>query len=161
MPLCTDVRLLKSCNPKFPNRCIACSGPSPDSSIGVGDLSVGWFSFLTDIPEGWSSVNVPIHSVCKRPFRLRRWATRLGYLALAFVLWWFLGESIVAILPKGLERIGTKVILVLMLAPVIIIEMFRPPRFDITVGKYEVTFEFADPDYAAAFAVLNRAGLLK
>ena len=155
MPLSTDVQLSINVRPKFPKRCIVCSGRSPDSETGVGDLTVGWFSFFTDIPEGWGTVMVPIHSACRKPFKLRRWITRIGYLALACVLWWLFGEQIEAILPEIMRRPGRKVLLVAMMLPVLILEMFNPPRFDITVGKYYVTFEFADKRYAAAFARKN------
>jgi hypothetical protein len=155
MPLSTDVELSINIRPQFPNCCIVCSGERPDTTMSVGDLAVGWFSFFTDIPEGWGSVTVPVHATCKKPFKLRRWLTRIGYLAIAVILWWQFGEQIEALLPEIIRRPGRKVILIAMMLPVVLIEMFKPPRFDIAVGKYYVTFEFADMRYAAAFAEHN------
>jgi hypothetical protein len=116
---------------------------------------IGWFSFFTDIPEGWGSVTVPVHTRCRKPFRLRRWLTRLGYLVLAFATWWLVGKHIEAILPDIIRRPGRKVLLGVMLLPVILIDVFNPPRFDITVSKYYIDFQFADRQYAAAFAKAN------
>lgn len=155
MPLSTDVRLSVNVQPRFPKRCIVCSQQRPDQTIGVGDLAVGWFSFFTDIPEGWGSVSVPIHAGCRRPFRTRRWLTRLGYVAAVLFLYWLLGEQLESLLPTGLRRIGLKVAFIVLLLPLIVMEMLHPARFDITVSKYHVDFEFADPVYAAAFAKLN------
>lgn len=160
MSLSSDVCLPKTTRPKFPNRCIVCSGEKPDAKMGVGDLAIGWFSFFTDIPEGWGSVVVPVHTKCRHPFRLRRWGTRLAYLVIAALLWWLLGDYVVAVLPEGLRRIGSKLALLLMLAPVVLIELFNPPRFDITVRKHDVTFLFADINYASSFAKLNNSKLL-
>lgn len=153
MPLSTDVQLSINIKPKFPRRCIVCSEKNPDTKMGVGDLMIGWFSFFTDIPEGWGSVTVPVHRECKRPFRLRRWLTRIGYFVLMLAIWSQFGEQIEAMLP--FPRLTRKFALIFMLLPVFIFEMFHPPRFDITVTKYYVTFEFADIRYAAAFAKQN------
>ncbi len=54
-----------------------------------------------------------------------------------------------------IRRPGRKIAAVIILLPVIVAEMLNPPRFDIAVGKYYVTFEFADKVYAAAFAKKN------
>lgn len=155
MPLSTEVQLSVNKTPRFPKRCIVCSGKSPDARMRVGDLLTGWFSLFTDIPEGWGSVTVPVHSSCKRPFRLRRWLTRLGYMALAFLIWWRFGEQIEAVLPDAIRRPGRQILLAAFLFPVFLIELFLPPRFDITFSKYYVTFEFADSRYALDFAKTN------
>lgn len=156
MPLSTDVEISVNIRPTFPQRCVVCSGEQPDSTVGVGDLMIGWFSFFTDLPEGWRQVNVPVHTDCRRPFKLRRWLSRLAYLAIAILIWSYFGEQIEAWLPEMIRRPGRKVVLVGLMAPFIIVELFFPPRFDITATKYYVTFEFADPRYAAAFALENR-----
>lgn len=155
MPLSTDVELSVNKKPKFPRRCIVCSGPEPDHKMRVGDLLVGWFSFSTDIPAGWSSVQVPVHRQCQRPFKLRRWLTRLGYMALVAAILYFFHARIESIVPAAFGRFGMKVVIVLMILPVAVLEILYPPRFDITAGKHFITFEFADGIYAAAFAKKN------
>lgn len=156
MPLATDVKISVNWNPQFPKRCVVCSGEAPDARMSVGDLTVGWFSFWTDIPEGWGSVTVPVHTSCKKPFRLRRWLSRIAFIVIAFVLWWFFGEWIDSILPVSGRNVGRKVLLILMMLPVFLIEVIFPPRFDITVEQYYVTFHFADAAYALEFAKQNR-----
>lgn len=108
-------------------------------------MAVGWFSFFTDIPEGWGSVSVPIHAGCRRPFRTRRWLTRLGYVAAVLFLYWLLGEQLESLLPTGLRRIGLKVAFIVLLLPLIVMEMLHPARFDIRVSKYHVDFEIRRP----------------
>ena len=152
----TDVKLSVLIKPEFPDRCVVCSGNAPDSTMGVGDLMIGWFSFFSDIPEGWSSVKVPVHSDCKGPFRLRRWLSRLIYFALAIAIWCLFGGQIEAMFPEIIMRLGSKVVMVLLLLPGMALEMFYPPRFDITVSKYYITFEFSDSRYALEFAECNK-----
>jgi len=117
---------------------------------------VGWFSFLTDIPEGCGEVKVPVHRKCRGAFRLRRWMGRLFYFAVVIGCFWLFWEPMQAALPVGIERIGMKVAALAAICPLVMIEhVFFPPRFDITVTKYYITFEFADARYAADFARLN------
>ena len=155
MPVSTDVKLSVNVRPRFPKRCIVCSGREPDARTSVGDLMIGWFSFFTDIPEGWGSITVPVHKKCNRPFKLRRWLTRIGYIALAGVLCWLFGNQIDALFPVAFRQLGRKITVGAMMVPVCLIEVFFPPRFDITVSKYYITFWFADKGYAAAFAKRN------
>src|SRR5580704_5496663 len=114
MPISTDVKLSVNVRPQFPKRCIVCSEERPDAKMGVGDLLIGWFSFFTDIPEGWGTITVPVHARCKRPFKIRRWLTRMGYIAIAAVLWWLVHQQVEALLPLAFRRLGSKIILIPM-----------------------------------------------
>ena len=142
--------------PRFPKRCVVCSGLAPDEKIGVGDFIVSWLGFLTDIPEGWEEVRVPVHSRCKWRFRMRRWIARLTYLVVTGALYYHFGEQIEAFLPISLRRIGLKIVFVILLIPLAYIEVIFPPRFDVTFFSDTVDFEFMDPDYAAKFIERNR-----
>ena len=155
MLLSTDVKLSVNVKPKFPKRCVVCSGKSPDKRMSVGDFMVGWFSLFTDLPEGWGSVSVPVHTECKRPFRLRRWMTRISYISTACLIYWYFGAPLEAMFPAEIRQLGRKIILFPILFLMGLIEAFYPQRFDISVSKYYITFQFADPLYAAAFAKAN------
>jgi hypothetical protein len=52
--------------------------------------------------------------------------------------------------------VGRKVLLILMMSPVFLIEVIFPPRFDIALEQYYVTFHFADVAYALEFAKQDR-----
>ena len=149
------VTLGLSDKPRFPKRCIVCSQLSPDTRIGVGDFVVSWFGFVTDIPEGWGEVQVPIHNWCKWRFRGRRWLTRLAYFALIGILYWLCGSQIQEMFPRPLRRIGLKVVFTILLIPVVFIEKLFPPRFDMTVYSETIEYEFLDSDYADEFAHRN------
>jgi hypothetical protein len=155
MPLATDVDISVNKRPRFPKRCIVCTGREPNTKMVIGDFLVGWFSFFTNIPEGWGSVTVPVHAECKRPFKLRRWLTRICYIVFFAVIWTYFGDQIEALFPPIIRNPGRKVAAVIILSPLILIDVFYPPRFDISVSKYYVTFLFIDKDFAAAFAKKN------
>lgn len=146
--------------PRFPKRCVVCSGSRPDSKMGVGDFIHSWFSFMTDLPEGWGEVRAPVHNRCKWQFRLRRWLTRLVYLSLVVVLYWQFGNWFEAQLPRPLSSLGMKVIFTIMLIPVIFVEHWIcPPRFDVTFFEETVDFDFVDMHYAMEFREKNKEHL--
>ncbi len=145
--------------PRFPKCCVVCSQSSPNERIGVGDFMVSWFGFLTDIPEGWGGVRIPVHSRCKWRFRLRRWLVRLGYIALTGVLYWTFEEQLEAMIPLPARRIGTKIVLCVMLLPVAFIETFFPPRFDVTFYPETAEYEFVDALLAFEFRRLNHKNI--
>mgnify|MGYP006969367693 FL=1 len=155
MPLCTEVEISVNKRPKFPNRCVVCAGQKPDTKMVIGDFRMGWFSFFSNIPEGWSSVTVPVHAKCRRPYKLRRWLTRIDYLVLLAVIWNYFGDQIEALIPAAVRNPGRKVAALIILSPVILIELLNPPRFDVSVGKHYVSFQFVDKEYAGAFAKIN------
>lgn len=148
----TEVSISVNKVPKFPKRCLVCCEKNPDTRMRVGDFLVGWFSFFTDIPEGWGDVVVPVHAGCKRPFRLRRWLTRLGCIAFGSLMLYAFHDQIEAVLPG---RFGRKIFLFIALIPLAVLELMNPPQFDVTFTKYYVIFQFANPRFAAAFAKHN------
>lgn len=123
--------------------------------MNVGDLLVGWFSFFTDIPEGWNSVTVPVHVQCRRPFRTRRWLSRAAWMGMTFLVLWLFGDQIEALLPDAFRNALRKIAILVILMPALLFEALNPPAFDLTFTKYYITFEFADIRYAAAFAKIN------
>ncbi len=154
------VSMRLSVKPRFPKRCVVCHQTHPDTKVGVGDFIHSWFSFLTDIPDGWGEVLAPIHNRCKWRFRLRRWLTRLGYCSLVGILYWKFGDWFETQLPRPLQRMGMKVVFAIMLLPVALVESwFWPQRFDVTFFDDTVDFDFSDPSYAMEFREKNKEHL--
>lgn len=142
--------------PRFPKRCVVCGEKSPDKRIGVGNYVVSWFGFLTDIPEGWGEVRIPVHSRCQWKFRMERWLTYLVYFVVIGTLYWQFGEQLEEMFPLPLKRIGMKICLAVMLLPVILVRLIFPSRFDVMFTEETADFHFSDSSYASEFTRLNQ-----
>ena len=153
MAMSHSVTLPKEIRPRFPVRCVFSDEPHPDSSATIWTLGGGflsWFSILFARPH---RVTFPIMSRHKTRFFVCR------YLSFA----WFLAAVVVAVflVMPYLETRGIEGKLPLMLgvlfvvSPFILVRVFVPPRFDITVAADNVEYEFASRLYADEFLSLN------
>lgn len=149
-----DVTLPKDQQPEFPDRCVACGTPSPDSFYQAVTYAVSWWNFWWIGIGKRSTVQVPACASCCRVMYLKR-RVRLGIRGVSMVLavvgavyllQWYQGPF--------KKQIGMGVGLFLML-PVIIWEVFNPPHFDMTVESKTVDYEFLDRAYADEFVALN------
>lgn len=161
MPQVYSISLRRYEKPRFPKRCVICGQDHPDEKVGVSDFAVSWFSFLSDIPDDWASVQVPIHYRCKWRFRARRWGTRLVYLVLAGLICWQTLPWIKLQMQGRLPRIAEKIVIAVLLIPVAFLEVIFPPAFDVTFFEESVEFDFLDPVYCQDFRERNAERLVR
>lgn len=155
MPNVYSVSLRRHEKPRFPKGCVVCGMDHPDEKIGVSDFAISWFSFVSDIPDDWGSVRVPIHKRCKWGFRIRRWGGRIIYTVLAGIFLWQIVPWVESLVGERIPRIARKVIFAVSIVPVVFIESFFPPAFDVTFFEDSVEFDFLDPHYCLEFRERN------
>lgn len=154
----TTVTLDRSQPPRFPRRCLVC-GEDPDSHLDLLQNSQSVWLILLFPPLyllGWSRVRVPVCRGCQAQFLFQRWGRwvvciLLIIVALAFVGPWFRSWS-----PGIARRLVTLLVVVLLLTPYWLFEVFCPAIFSTQASYRQVGYDFADEDYAQAFALLNR-----
>ncbi|WP_169973612.1 hypothetical protein [Tautonia rosea] len=155
MPVSTDVNLPKSHPAVFPDRCIACGVDEPGVSYRVGTNAIGWWTLAF-----WSfgrrfTVDVPACESCRDRMHRQRWfrlavsavGVVIGVGVAFFLLQWYEGPF---------KRWFAMGIALACLLPVFLWETFFPRPIDLTAYSNTVDYEFLDPDYAEAFAELNR-----
>lgn len=155
MPWSTDVSLPRAYTPAFPDRCVACGRPGPDSTYTTATRSIGWWSVL----PGWFGARVeatapacePCRLAMTRQRRVRQAVNAVCILAGAGAAVWLLGWY----RGPGRKVLLTGAVLVL-LTPLMVWELLNPRPFDLTAYAETVDYEFRDPAYAAEFAALNR-----
>lgn len=159
LPLSTDVRLPRTIAAIFPDLCCGCLREQPGDSIVVKGRRVGWLEIF--LPWLWFfgkrvRVEVPVCAAC-RPGLLatRRWTLLLIIVGIGvagyFVFPW--AKSL------GLSRSMTKLVslaaVLAVLAPGWLYWALHPPKFDLTVFRDHIDYEFASPEYARRFADCN------
>jgi hypothetical protein len=156
MPTSTNISLPSNQKPRFPEKCIVCEAV-PNSTIKIARTSQN--SLLTLVLPililfGWSRVEAPICQRCKPRFRFQHWGRDLlcliVVLALASWLWPMFKDW--SSLNRKLAMLG---LFLLAFAPFVLAETYWPRRFDATMNKYRIEYEFAFASYANEFRELN------
>src|SRR5688500_16572464 len=73
MPLATDVKLLKTCTPSFPDRCIRCGAISPGATYAVRKRTAGWLTVLIGYSGDRFTSRVPACAPCASRLARQRW----------------------------------------------------------------------------------------
>jgi hypothetical protein len=151
-----DIVLPKADLAIFPDRCIYSSESGADDSVLViANSQNPILSFFAPILLlfGWKSVRAPI----KKKYKIRYYFTSYGrdiiMILLAFLF-------VFAVMPSfdrsdSFRKIKGAGIVLLMLSPWIAFEVLFPRRFDITVTKDSISYEFTDEIFADEFAEIN------
>ncbi len=162
MGMSTNVRLPKDVKPIFPLRCVYSDAMHPDSEAGiVAHSQNSLLHFLSPflILFGWRKVRAPIFSRNHAKFYLQAYGRNLITLAVVIV-------ALVYIIPmfepgspwRKLKILG---LCLVALLPWILFQVLYPPRFDVTVYDDVVDYEFASAIYAAEFAEINSAHVIR
>lgn len=158
----TDVTLPRDYRPVFPDKCIVCHN-SPDSTIGIARNAQNPFVvFFVPILMlfGWSRVEIPICKRCKFRFRLQRWGRELTGWLLMLVACSFIWPYF-RTWPSLTRKIVVAALVIVVVSPHFLIEVFWPRIFDTTADSDSIDYEFASEEYADEFAVLNIEHVLK
>lgn len=152
MPMSVDVNLPLDHEPIFPDQCVGCGQPRPNTTFRVTDRTINWFSLTF-----WSKqvvAEVPVCEFCRRSMERQRvfrtvmdWVGMIAAIAVASLIFaWYSGAG---------KRIMVTVLAILLLAPLFVWQIFVPPPFSISALTETVDYEFRDRAYAEAFAELN------
>jgi hypothetical protein len=155
MHLSTDVNLPKTLRPTFPDRCVACGLPCPDSTIPVGTHAIGWWTIALWVHGARFSVDVPACEACRRQMVRQRWL-RLFVCGVFVVVGLGVALYVLGSFRGPLHRWLAMGIALLCLLPWIAWEIVSPPPIDLTAYSDTVDYEFRDEDYAQEFAMLNQ-----
>jgi hypothetical protein len=154
MPLSSDVKLAKTQQPVFPDRCIACGQEQPGNTIRVCTNAVGWWTIALWTFGPRFCVDVPACGGCRHKMVQQRWTRRIITWGLAFigaavamsVLQWYQGP---------LKRWLTVGIAFVSISPWFLWQAIFPPPIDLTAYTETVVYEFRNAVYAEEFASLN------
>lgn len=154
MPLSNDVRLPKSVKPVYPDRCVRCGLPRPESFVRITTHSIGWWTVVLMHMGKSFRATVPACRPCARRIRWQRWSRLAIFLA-----------CMVPAIPLAMYFLGSyrgpfrKVLgvgaTILLLSPYFLWEAFYAPVVNLTAYADEVDYEFTDREYAEEFAALN------
>jgi hypothetical protein len=149
------VRLRRSRDVRFPDRCVGCDGDPKGRAAAVWDHETAWWSYFVYFGR-FVSLQVPACFACKvRIFveQLVKYLFLIGGTAL--LLWFFFPSA--ATLPRGLLRVFTTVLfLVFGYGISLAAWLFIVPRtVELDVRSEWMAMEFDDEDYALDFEVLN------
>ena len=155
MPLSTDVNLPKSHPARFPDRCIVCGTDSPGSTMRVLTNSIGWWTWLFWFFGKPFCVRVPACNGCGRRLHLVRIFAFLIMVAIAYLSVKIFWPLVPADIPRAIRKLIFLGLFFLCASPILILQVFFPPPFDITAYKDSVDYEFRDEELAFEFAELN------
>jgi hypothetical protein len=149
-----DVKLPKTRQPEFPDRCVACGQKEPGNTIRVCTNAIGWWTIALWAFGPRFCVDVPACDGCRHKMLRQRWTRRIITWGSAFV-----GVAVaMAVLQRHngpLKRWLALGIALACMSPWFLWEMIFPPPIDLTAYKKNVDYEFRDAAYAQEFASLN------
>jgi fatty acid desaturase len=165
MPLSTDVRLPRNIVPVFPDACCSCGRDHPGDHILAKGRRVRFIELF--LPWLWFfgkrvKLEVPVCAACRpEVLATRRWMLVVlvvaGAIASYFVFPWVKSLE----LGRGMTKLVSLGAVVGAIAPLWIYWVFHPPKFDLTVFRDHVDYEFASADYARRFAECNPGAIFK
>jgi hypothetical protein len=150
-----DVSLPKDHTPEFPDVCVRCLRPQPDSSfVPQGGAVSWWTAFLLFTPGRRVK---PIAPACRSCARWMRWMRRFRLLGWLVVIAIAVVGSIALrkhVTPTWPRWVGY-VYLVLLMAPYFVFNAVIPPHYDVTEFPKTILYEFKSRVYAMLFAAHN------
>jgi hypothetical protein len=156
MPFSTDVNLPKSHKARFPNKCVVCGRPSPESTVRLITGSIGPWTWLLWHFGTPFTVKAPACTVCGwrlQVLRLTSLLVTIGACVVAIVVVWPMVSDRV---PRAARKWIVMGIALISLSPYFLYHTFFPPPFDITAYGDSVDYEFRNADLACEFAELNQ-----
>jgi hypothetical protein len=155
MPSSTDIKLPKTVTPIFPDRCVACGVPDPDSRLRVGTNAIGWWTiaFWTFGPR--FSVDVPACEGCRQQM-IRQRRLRLFVCGIFIVVGFGVALYVLGSFRGPVKRWLAMGIVLACMIPWFVWETFSPRPIDLTAYADSVQYEFRDEDYADEFLELNQ-----
>lgn len=156
MPFSTDINLPKTYKAKFPDKCVVCGRPSPDSTVRLITGAIGWWSWLLWHFGKPFTVVAPACRKCAWRLHARRFASLAMTVALCVVAVELFGPMVSASVSHGWRKWVMMGLALVCLAPLILYETVFPHPFNITAYGESVDYEFRDPARAREFAELNR-----
>ena len=156
MALATEVKLPRTQQPKFPDRCVFSGEDEPDEMDQFKVDSLSWSSTHAARQDGSISVvDVPVKRDYKRRLQRQR---KLG-----FALYGVYGivGAVIAMnaddwLGRDLSRFQTILTVIVGLSPVIAFQIFAPPAFAVRASGNNIVYEFKSAEYAGEFEALNK-----
>jgi hypothetical protein len=156
MPLSTDVNLPRSHKAKFPDKCVVCGRPSPESTVRLMTGALGWWTWLLWHFGSSFSVRAPACASCGRRLHVHRFAGLLITIGLAMAAVWFVWPLLSDQIPRPVRKWIVMGLAVICMSPQILWRVWSPDPFDITCYSESVDYEFRDEDMAHEFAELNQ-----
>jgi hypothetical protein len=156
MPFSTDVNLPKNHEARFPNKCVVCGCPSPESTVRLITGTIGWWTWLFwhfGLPF---TIKAPACTFCGWRLHLLRLASLLVTVAACVVSIWVVWPFVSNQVPRAVQKWVIMGLALICLLPYFLYQTFFPPPFDITAHGDSVDYEFRDPDMANEFAELNQ-----
>lgn len=160
MPMSSDVTLPRSKAVHFPDNCIRCGKEHPGETLAYSARESNFFSnwFLWWWPGKKVTVHVPVCSDCTAPLKRARtrrevinWIAVIAAVAICVPVIGHLNGGKIS----GSMKWVVMAAVILLLAPLFIYQALHPPVFDFTVYSEKIEYEFADENFATAFAQLN------
>jgi hypothetical protein len=154
-----DITLSRSQRAVFPDRCVACDRPSSGHKYKFVTSSIGWstlahvFGWLW-IPGTRVSVRVPTCHRCAWIIRVRYWGALLAMVTIMAIVIWLL-NPLLSDLNNTVRRLILFAACLIAIIPIVAIDRFLPPAFDITASADTVNYEFVSPVCALEFMELN------
>lgn len=152
----TDVNVPRLIKPEFPDCCVVCE-EKPDSTAKIIQNSVNPLAaFLMPIMLvfGWSRVEFPICYGCKSRFYFQRWGR-------SAICWAIMIIAVPLVMPyfaqwdRMTRRLAVGGIVILIMIPWIMFEIFFPRSFDTTAGSSKVSYEFRSRALGMKFFLRN------
>jgi hypothetical protein len=156
MPLSTDVNLPKSHKARFPNKCVVCGRPSPESTVRLITGTIGWWTWLLWHFGESFTVRAPACASCGWRLHLQRLAGLLVTIGLVVVALWLVWPLVSEQVPRAARKWIALGLALICISPQIIWRTLFPYPFDITCFADSVDYEFRDEDIAQEFAELNQ-----
>jgi hypothetical protein len=154
MPMSTDLNLPKTLRPVFPDRCVACGLPSPESYVRVSTHAIGWWTIAFWVHGARFSVDVPSCEPCRRQMIRQKWLRRILF-GIPVVVGMGVASSMFGSFHSPLYRMLMMGVGILCLIPFVVWETFFPRPIDLIAYSDTVDYEFLDEEYAQEFASLN------
>lgn len=151
-----SVKLPRSQEPTFPDRCIVCGREHPGTFTRVSNREASWLGLIIWFSGKKVTVHVPACRWCGRRLHAHQWlnvaltlivATAISFGLRPYVVPWLPIRSVRSIVMMGLFVLGT--------IPTLVLWRFFPPAFELLVDSDEIDYEFKDSRYAEDFVELN------
>lgn len=151
----TDINLPRTHKAKFPDRCVVCGTPGPDSNVTLITGSIGWWTWLLWWFGSPCIVRAPACNHCSWRLHAGRFLSLVVTIVIVIASIWLIWPHFADAVPRAMKKWAMMGLAIVCLLPQIIYEVVYPKPFDITAFSNSVDYEFADEEFAFEFAALN------